>query len=429
MKTVKPFLSDKVQRSDKITPIENDVVVSDEKEIANILNTFFSNIVSRLNIPEYKTNASKIEQISDPILKIISEYENHPSIQIINNAYKDKLIFVFSQEEREEIINEIRMLNPNKASQRSDIPTKIIKENAEIFTEIIHPCFSHCIETGTFPNCLKNADITPIHKKGSKNLKDNYRPVSKIENIFSIFQCGFRKGFSTQHSLLSLIEKWKENVDKGKAFGALLTDLSKAFDCLSHKLLIAKLHAYGFDYFALKLVNEYLTNRKQRTKVNMSYGSWEEILFGVAQGSILGPLLFNIFLCDLFFELNNIEFASYADDNTPYVSGETIDDVIHHLEITSISLFKWFSNNQMKVNPEKCHFLLSTKALKEMKLDNTTIENSECEKLLGVFIDSDMSFKTHLDNICKKASNKIQALGRVTQYMSLPKKKLLFNSF
>ena len=276
---------------------------------------------------------------------------------------------------------------------------------------------------------MKNADITPIHKKGSKNLKDNYRPVSKIENIFSIFQCGFRKGFSTQHSLLSLIEKWKENVDKGKVFGALLTDLSKAFDCLSHKLLIAKLHAYGFDYFALKLVNEYLTNRKQRTKVNMSYGSWEEILFGVAQGSILGPLLFNIFLCDLFFELNNIEFASYADDNTPYVSGETIDDVIHHLEITSISLFKWFSNNQMKVNPEKCHFLLSTKALKEMKLDNTTIENSECEKLLGVFIDSDMSFKTHLDNICKKASNKIQALGRVTQYMSLPKKKLLFNSF
>ena len=74
----------------------------------------------------------------------------------------------------------------------------------------------------------------------------------------------------------------------------------------------------------------------------------------------------------------------------------------------------------MKVNPEKCHFLLSTKAKKEMKLDNTTIENSECEKLLGVFIDSDMSFKTHLDNICKKASNKIQALGRVTQYMSLP---------
>ena len=107
----------------------------------------------------------------------------------------------------------------------------------------------------------------------------------------------------------------------------------------------------------------------------MSYGSWEEILFGVHQGSILGQLLFNIFLCDLFFELNNIEFASYADDNTPYVSGETIDDVIHHLEKTSISLFKWFSNNQMKVNPEKCNFLLSTKAKKEMnKLDpvNTT---------------------------------------------------------
>ena len=76
------------------------------------------------------------------------------------------------------------MLNPNKASQRSDIPTKIIKENAEIFTDIIHPCFNHCIETGTFPNCLKNADITPIHKRGSKNLKDNYRPVSILFSQF-----------------------------------------------------------------------------------------------------------------------------------------------------------------------------------------------------------------------------------------------------
>ena len=98
-----------------------------------------------------------------------------------------------------------------------------------------------------------------------------------------------------------MLEKWKSAVDKGKSFGALLTDLSKAFDCLSHELLLAKLHAYGFSIAALRLIHSYLTYRRQRTKINVSFSSWEEIVFGVPQGSILGPLLFNNFLCDLFF--------------------------------------------------------------------------------------------------------------------------------
>ena len=108
-------------------------------------------------------------------------------------------------------------------------------------------------------------------------------------------------------------------VDIKRTFGALLTDLSKAFDCLPHDLLLAKLNAYGFSLPALRLVQSYLSNRKQRTKINSEFSPWEEILFGVPQGSILGPLLFNIFLCDLFFIMNDVEFASYADDNTPFL--------------------------------------------------------------------------------------------------------------
>ena len=104
-------------------------------------------------------------------------------------------------------------------------------------------------------------------------------------------QCGFRKGYSTQQCLLAMLEKWRSAVDNKKTFGVLLTDLSKAFDCLSHELLLAKLHAYGFSIPALRLVYRFLKNRKQRTKINSTYSCWEEILFGVPQRSILGPLL------------------------------------------------------------------------------------------------------------------------------------------
>ena len=176
--------------------------------------------------------------------------------------------------------------------------------------------------------------------------------------VFSLnIRCGFRKGFSTQHCLVSMLEKLKAVLDNKQHFGALLTDLSKAFDCFSHDLLIAKLNAYGFSMSALRLIQNYLSNRLQRTKINSEYSSWEEILFGVPQGSILGPLLFNIFLCDLFLIMNNIDCASYADDNTPYNTGDSIEEVIKNLENASKTLFQWFANNQMKANPDKCHFL------------------------------------------------------------------------
>ena len=119
--------------------------------------------------------------------------------------------------------------------------------------------------------------------------------LKQFENIFSKYQCGFQKGFSTQQCLLAMLEKWKRSVDNSKMFGALLTDLSKAFDCLHLELLIAKLNAYVFSLTALKLVHNYLSNRNQRTKINSTYSSLLEIIFGVPQGSILGFLLFNIF--------------------------------------------------------------------------------------------------------------------------------------
>ena len=120
-------------------------------------------------------------------------------------------------------------------------------------------------------------------------------------------------------------------------FGALLTDLSKAFDCLNHDFLIAKLNAYGFSLPALRLIHDYLSNRKQRTRINNSYSTWMEIVFGVPQGSILGLLLFSFFLADLFFIVNSTDIANYADDNMPHTTASDIDSLIASLEESSKS--------------------------------------------------------------------------------------------
>ena len=250
-----------------------------------------------------------------------------------------------------------------------------------------------------------------------------------MDPFFSKFQCDFRKGFSTQQCLIAFIERWKSAVDKGKSFGALLTDLSKAFDCLLHELLIAKLRAYGFSSSALRLMCNYLSNRKQRTKINESYSSWEEILYGVPQGSILGPLLFNIFMCDLFLIVNDTDFRNYADDNTPFVFGNNPIEVLKRLEDASDKLFEWFPNNQMKANPDKCHLLTSSMTPTSINIKGYMINNSLCEKLLGVTIDSKLSFNAHLDKIITKARQKVHVLARIAPYMSIPKRKLIMNSF
>ena len=124
------------------------------------------------------------------------------------------------------------------------------------------------------------------------------------------------------------MDRWKSAVDDKKVFGALLTDLSKAFDCLSHELIIVKLNPYSFSLPALKLIYDYLSNRQQRTKINHDFISWEENLFGLPQGSVLGPILFNIFLSDFFLVMKETEFTSYADDNTLCDADNTTEDAI-----------------------------------------------------------------------------------------------------
>ena len=155
--------------------------------------------------------------------------------------------------------------------------------------------------------------------------------------------------------LLHTIKNWKESLEEGGHYGALLTDLPKAFDCMMHDLLIVRLQAYGFDNDFLNFICNYLLDRKQRTKIKLSFSICSKIEDGVIQGSILGSLLFNMHTLDLFFEQKNVNFAAYADNNTPYFFDKNLEVILSKLQICALKLLEWFPNNYMEMHSDKCH--------------------------------------------------------------------------
>ena len=177
------------------------------------------------------------------------------------------------------------------------------------------------------------------------------------------------------------------------------------------------------------MIQDYLQNRKQRTKIGSSYSAWENIIVGVTQGSILGPLLLNIFLCDLFLEHENSCFTNCADDTTPFAVANDTTEVLENLTNITRKLFTWFANNQMKANHGKCHLLLSTQEDANIQIENSIINCSRSQKLLGAVLDNKLKFDKHIENICQKANRKLNARARVTNYMELPKRRILMNTF
>ena len=228
-----------------------------------------------------------------------------------------------------------------------------------------------------------------------------------------------------------IVETCKKTLDNKCFVGAVFMDLSKAFDCLNHELMLAKLNPYGFSKNAIQMVYSYLAGKRQQVKINGSFSSWKEMKLSVPQGSVLGPLLFNIFIDDIFHLLNETEICNYADDTTIYCSHQELREVILKLEKDTTEVSKWFEQNCMKLNEEKCHLLVLGEKETEIsiKVGFSVIKQSKEEKLLGVVIDKKLNFKQHVKMVCTKASQKLHALVRASTYMPEEKIKIVMRAF
>ena len=192
--------------------------------------------------------------------------------------------------------------------------------------------------------------------------------------------------------------------------------------------MIVKSDADILHISSLRLIYTYLSNRKQKVKINGTYSSWSDILSRVRRGSILGPLLLNAFIFNLFFFIPDSNIASYADGKTPYSAKKELMHVLHVLKKDS-DMKKWFKKKFLKANPEKYDLLMGTDKNNTLRVEESSITNSECEKLLGIKTDSQFCFQNHVKSLCKKASQKLNALLRVVCSLTFPQRKLLLNVF
>ena len=447
-KIIKPFITDKSSVSnDHIILRENDVLITDTVEICDVFNDYFTHVADSIGF------ADKIpdEYMDGELMNYIKlKYANHPSIIAIKQINIPST-FHFVNITEEEVSKIIAKLDIKKSMGYDFISPKIIKISSPHITPIITKLINICIANHVFPCDLKLAEVTAIFKKTDRLNKGNYRPISILiilskvfekifashitsyfHDIFSPFLSAYRPGCNCEQVLIAFVNIWKNALDDNKYFGSVMMDLSKAFDCLPHGLIVAKLNAYGCDDNACLLLASYLSNRNQRVKIGSTRSQWLPLNKGVPQGSILGPILFNIFINDLLYFISNSTMLNYADDNTLVFCDSSLDNLVNTLSHDSNIAVKWFADNGMQANPAKFQSIIShrnIRVFKSIQINDIFIEPQESVKLLGITFDVNLSFDTHIDELCKKASRSLNVLRRFSNILSVNNKKRIFHTF
>ena len=344
------------------------------------------------------------------------------------------------------VINLLRNIDEKKATGLDMIPSKLLKMAASIVAPSLTAIFTKSIITGVYPTEWKMARVTPVFKKGVKSNLNNYRPISVIPVVSKVFekivydqlyqylndnqllsscQSGFRSLHSTLTALLEATNSWSVNIDNGFLNGVVFIDLKKAFDTIDHEIILRKLSFFGADQATAKWFQSYLSNRTQRCNVNGNLSSASTVTCGVPQGSILGPLLFLMYINDLPNCLRVAAPRMFADDTSITLSAKTVADL--KLAVTSElnNLTCWLRANKLSLNVAKTELMIigSRQRLNaqceeiDISIDDRTIKRVDHTKSLGLTIDAQLSWSKHVDEISKKVSSAIGALKRVRPFI------------
>ena len=350
-------------------------------------------------------------------------------------------------------------LDLNKSTGADNIGSRLLYNTRNATIDTLCNIVNESITSGTFPMSWKEAKVLPLYKAGSHYMMDNYRPISILpvaskilekhfhKHLYSYFnennlmcetQSGFRPNHSCSTCLINIVEYCHNQLNNDNVIGFIALDFRKAFDVLNHVILCEKLKLYGCNDNTVKWFRSYLNNRTQKVTVNNHLSSLCVLSHGVPQGSILGPLLFLIFINDLVLHCQYSNVHKYADDTSLCAAGKTVADVNDSLSQDLLSIEKWCKSNKFVLNANKCSAMLICTSQKRRNLNvndfsiglyGSNIPVVSCIKVLGLYIDNDFTWKSHVDSLCNTISSLIGLFYKIRKFLNYDSKVLFYNSY